>query len=304
MWKLENVTDRVWLGGSGRSGTTWLGNMLASIRGTAMLFEPLHAQHVRTPENLTPANGTASHRPYLRPSDPAPEWTRFVEGIFSGGKYLNRWTIFGGRGPYKHPTLLFDFVRPRRLLVKEIRSNFMLGWLHQQMQIKTIFLMRHPCATLASQNRAAWPNELDGFLGNSAMVEDHLRPYAEYLGTLESPWEIRSAFWSINNLIPLAQKTAGFPIHIVHYEDLVVDTEREVERIYNFLGWQLDAKDWRRVRRQIDKGVSGLKKVGTTEQLLGTWKEKLQQDEISCILNVAKNLGVTSYGDAIMPNRP
>src|SRR5687768_3041006 len=75
--------------GSGRSGTTWIGNTLAAAAGAFSIFEPL------APWGVAPlVRGDAlpgSPGTYLHPEGDFPEWAKLWSDIFSG-KATNSWT--------------------------------------------------------------------------------------------------------------------------------------------------------------------------------------------------------------------
>jgi hypothetical protein len=68
----------VWLGGSGRSGTTWLSRIMTSLPRSTLVFEPLHPILARPPKNLVPIIDRSHRRAYLRPAQEAPTWYQVV----------------------------------------------------------------------------------------------------------------------------------------------------------------------------------------------------------------------------------
>src|SRR5580700_9130932 len=75
--------------GSGRSGTTWIGDSLASANGCCSLFEPMNAEKVR--EVPTWGNNNGLPGPYLAPDEPAHCWRAYFENLLMG-RSSNVWT--------------------------------------------------------------------------------------------------------------------------------------------------------------------------------------------------------------------
>ena len=77
------------MAGSGRSGTTWVGNVLASCRGGVPVFEPL--KRSRCP--AVPLSAEAAEFPgrYLRLNAAHEDWRRYFEQVLSG-RIANIWT--------------------------------------------------------------------------------------------------------------------------------------------------------------------------------------------------------------------
>ena len=49
--------------------------------------------------------------------------------------------------------------------MKIIRGNLLLAWLVRNFEFPVLYLLRHPCAVVASRLRWNWPCDLDGVFG-------------------------------------------------------------------------------------------------------------------------------------------
>jgi len=120
---LENT---IFLAGSGRSGTTWIAELMNFDNSYRFIFEPLHI-------NRVPLAKPFGWRRYLRPDDDNPELLDSMKTIL-GGRFRNSWTDHFNRCWI-----------PKKRLVKEIRANLLLGWLHKHFpQVRIVLLLRHP----------------------------------------------------------------------------------------------------------------------------------------------------------------
>lgn len=303
---MRSVESRVWLAGSGRSGTTWLGLLLSVPRGTALLYEPLHSWYAKFPPDLTPPISIfdAGERPYFRPDANIPSWQAYIEHILDGG--FTRRTLFAGRRAHKRPHALWCALTGRRLVVKEIRTNLMLGWLARNFDLPIVLIVRHPCATVASQLHRKWGtkrNVIEVLLGQVELVQDHLQNDLARLtnDVLDTPVKQLAARWALENRIALETATHDDRILTVAYEDLVMEPRAELARIFRFLGWQITELDWRRVMASTGKGLSH---VLPPAEWLDRWQSRLSAQEIDDILAVVHSLGIDLYDEGKLPTRP
>ena len=126
---IYSPSDTVLVVGSGRSGTTWLGNMIGQWPGFLSLFEPFDYRHV--PEiNIT------SLRPYIRMNETSNPLDDIIRNVLLG-KYKNAWTL-------SENTRRFTW----RILIKDIRINLLLPYIRQRFGNRIIYIIRHPCATV------------------------------------------------------------------------------------------------------------------------------------------------------------
>lgn len=302
---MRSVESRVWLAGSGRSGTTWLGLLLAAPRSSALLYEPLHSWYAQFPPDLTPSISDAGDRPYFRTDAEMLSWKHYIEHILGGSGFTRR-TLFAGRRPHDRPHALWRALTGKRLVVKEIRSNLMLGWLARTFDLRIVLLVRHPCATVASQASRQWGtkrNVVEVLLRQPELVQDHLKEDLEQLtpAVLDTPVKRLAARWALENRIALEMAARDDRVLTVAYESLVMCPRSELERIFTFLGWDLSKSDWRRV---MPRSRKGLNYVVPPAELLGRWKSRLSAQEIADILAVVHSLGIDLYDEASLPTRP
>jgi hypothetical protein len=206
----------VFLAGTGRGGTTWVSAILNYDNRYRDMFEPFHSHYVRS-------SGRFVYTLYLRPEDNNTYFLTHARRILEGR--IRHWWI--------------DQANRRRIvthrLVKEVRANLWLKWLHSHFPgLPIILLLRHPCAVADSRLLLEWPTRLQMFLSQPELVQDHLLPLHDRLLALETPFERHIAVWCIQHAVPLRQFTAG-DIHLAFYESFVVEPEAEIRRLFAFL---------------------------------------------------------------------
>lgn len=278
---MQDPSHAILVAGSGRSGTTWLGNILAATPGTRVIFEPLDRR--RVPE----ASGLSLFT-YARPGQSYPEFYSLVERILTG-QVSNDWTNKEGV-----PLLYW------RILVKEIRGTLALGWIDDQFHPKIVYITRHPCAVVASRVKLEWETHLDEMLDQSELVEDYLEPFLEVIQSATTECRRHAAMWAIQNLVPLRQ----LPEHewcFVTYEQLVSHPVIESKAILDQLGMRTTMWTRRAIGRpsRVSREDSA---IILGRDPLTAWRQELSKSDVSDILAIVRDFGIRLYSEDPMPH--
>ncbi len=206
--------------GSGRSGTTWISNLVNYKNEYRDVFEPFHPRHVPLAQNIP-------YNIYLRPGETHSAIRAVAHALLSGA-FQNEWTNRNNRRR----------VATQRL-VKEIRLHHWLKWLAGEFpQMPIVFVLRHPLAVIESRRALAWAARLEIFLKRPELMQDQLAPFVSHIEQAltfpEQSLERNVFFWCIENYVPLRQFRAG-EMHIAFYENFVTEPENETRRLFNFL---------------------------------------------------------------------
>jgi hypothetical protein len=217
------MAEEIWVAGDGRSGTTWLANLINWQGRLRFLFEPFH------PLN-EPGMAPFGPFPYLRPGAAAPQFEAYTRSVFSP-EFQSEWSARFATGS------AFDGV-----LVKCIFSNLFLGWADRILpDVRKILLLRHPCAVAASKLSLSsqgwgWETQAARFPERAELREDYLLPHESLIRQVQDdPFQHYVLSWAILNKVPLQQMRED-RLHVVFYEDLCTDPERELRRLFHFLG--------------------------------------------------------------------
>jgi hypothetical protein len=222
--------DAVFLAGSGRSGTTWLSEVINYKGGYRYVFEPFNPARVS-------AFGHFRSKQYLRPDDTSEAFLEPARLALSGA-LKDPWTDrFNAR-----------FVARRRL-IKDIRANLLLLWMRANFPgMPIILLLRHPCAVVTSRLALGWKDNLDETMAQQELVEDFLLPVEAEIRAARDDFERHLFLWCIDNYVPLRQFAKG-EIHLVFYEDLLENSEEGLRSLFGFLGEDLDDSVYDRLGR-------------------------------------------------------
>lgn len=210
--------------GCGRSGTTWLADVVNYDNAFRIIFEPFR-------HDIGPAVACdLGYWPYRRPDDRPPDLVEQVRDVLTGG-WSSEWSDrFGSR-------------TSTRCLVKEIRAHFLLGWMRAAFpDMPMVFILRHPCAVAQSEMRlgwTGWDEPMAALRARPDLVADHLEPCLDVIHGASTTFERRIVLWCIRNIVPIHQLAQG-DASVVLYERLLVDPMGELRPLLSALGRPLD----------------------------------------------------------------
>lgn len=264
--------------GSGRSGTTWISEIINFDNRYRFIFEPIR------PEVL-PILKDMSHKQYLRPENNDQVFLDPIDKILHGrirNAYLD-----------KHNMRFFA----RQALIKIIRGHLLLCWIHRHYpMIPIVFLLRHPCAVVNSKIRIGWDTEeLESFLDQEDLVRDHLSPFVEEIRGASSEFERHIFIWCIENYVVLRQFPASGML-IMFYEDLCEAPETEVPRLFSYLGRDVDERALRFVQRQSATATRYHSPL--TRRDIGSWVQHISADQIESCVRILALFGLDALYDS------
>lgn len=277
----------VLVAGVARSGTTWVAELLASQARTRIMFEPFHAQVVEGFRQFP-------YFPYLRPEDENPALVEFTDAVLSGRLRDPGWV-----------DRRVDCLFPSDRVVKDVRVSLFLRWIHDRFpEVPIVFLLRHPCAVVASHLRLGWSVEADlrSMLSQSTLVEDHLLDQRALLGSLHSPLEQVAALWCIQNRIALRQCSGG-PISFLFYEDLAREPRAVIPHLFAAVGRDFDASAYVAHARHSDTVAPGSPLLARTDPTRA-WTSELSAEQVGRVLEIVEAFDLGHlYDDRGLPKR-
>ncbi len=275
-------SDVIVVAGTGRSGTTWLAQVMSRLLNHRLMFEPLDPRRVGLVKNM-------KYKRYLRPDASTPFHRRVFRKILEG-RVHEHWvnaanTVFWARGR----------------IVKTIRGNLLLKWFRERFRrVPIVFITRHPCAVVNSRLRVGWKGGLDGFMSQQALVEDHLKEYVDIISNASSDLEKTACLWCIENLVPLRTMEPDDWVFTT-YEWLYSEGWRELHRILREAGVEEEGEGFD-MHDTIAPTTREDSAVLTGRNPLTEWKHQLSEDEIARVLEIVDAFGLSSlYGPDVMP---
>lgn len=269
-----DYTKTVILAGSGRSGTTWVEEVINYQQDYRIIFEPFHSQK----NNLLKE---WNYRQYLRTENNDERFLIPTQKILSGNFRLH-WS-----DQYNEK---FFF---RKRLLKDIRIHLFLYWIkHHFPEIPIMLLLRPPCAVANSKLKLSWQTHLDDFLRQDDLVQDFLAPFKKYLENLTDPFEKHIAMWCIENYVPLKQFNSG-EILVVFYEHLCTDPKQEIEKIMLFLHNDFSSS----IFEQIKKPSALSRKespIVSGANLIDSWRKNVTETQVQKAVEILNIFGLNS----------
>jgi len=272
------------LAGSGRSGTTWVSDIINYDNRLRYLFEPFFGREV-------PAFRHFATRQYLRPECDDPRYLDPVRRVLTG-RIRNRWVDNLNRR-----------VVSRRRLVKDIRGCLLLAWIHRHFpEVPIVYLLRHPCAVAVSMGKMGWhPNLERLYLSQPELVEDYLAPYLDVIRSSSTPFEDRIVHWCVENFVALRQLDPAAS-HLCFYESFCTDPETECRRLFAYLGEPLDERAMAAITRPsaLSRKDSAIR---TGSDLLNSWKREVSEEERQTALHFLRAFGLDGiYSEESLPS--
>lgn len=215
---------KVWIIGDGRSGTTWLLDLLNTNRKLE-LFEPFHPYVM--PDSL---NYKALHYAHSLPTNHA--LVNYFKDVFNA-KLMHRRVHFNNR------SLLYT-----DLIVKDVFASLIAPAILPHLEnVKVIVIMRNPIDVIKSKLTTGarswyWGEDLEHLADNIELAKlltnkqkQHLKSISE-AGTVAQKYAL---IWCLNYFI-LFQCLAPRSYFLLKYENLLASPEETLLSINEFLG--------------------------------------------------------------------
>jgi hypothetical protein len=266
--------------GTARSGTTWLAEIIASQHPCRIMFEPFHSRQVSAYREF-------NYFQYLRPTEENSALFSYCQKVFSGDirhSWIDRQV---------------EHVLPKYRLIKEIRANLFLSWMHNFFpEIPILFMVRHPCAVVLSRMQLGWATDEDinSFLCQPRLIDDFLSDHLDVIKGATTPEEKHAVIWCVSNLVPIRQFGPG-SLNTVFYEKLTRYPMAEIPKIFQLLNHSYRDEVFAMVDRPsiTSRSINGNKRDNH-------WKSRLSLRQIDKILAIIERFRLDYiYGDSSEP---
>lgn len=297
--------------GAPRSGTTFVGKMLALPRDVAYVDEPFNSQ--------TGMQGIDTWFPYMHVSESDPN-EKLVKDILNGKtsfkssqlrpdatnpvRQLAR-ELFVSRENVEHKINAYNPIK-RRFLIKDPLACFASEYLHQKFDCHTLVVLRHPASTIASFKRLGWRFHLGELQKQTELMKHHLEPIIGHLDPdkIDNVEEWAHLWLSINKVLE-TYASRNKDMTIVRHEDLSSEPIKEFAGLYD----KYDLKFTPRVQEKIKahtgaenpaeptgNAVHVLKR--NSAENIKRWKKILTEKEIEIIREITEPFSQKYYTQA------
>jgi len=282
----NDYRNTVLLAGTGRSGTTWVADIINYKNDYRLMFEPFQVRKVDLVKHF-------KHGQYIRPDKKDEKFLLPAKQILSGRLKHTKWVD-------KHNRKVFC----RKRLIKTIHGNLMLKWIKVNFpEIPIILLLRHPGAVALSRLKLKhwdWIPDFKECISQTELIDEYLRPVKSHIDKINDLFDIHIFSWCIANYIPLRQFSPG-EIHILFYEKLCTNPEYEIRKLFSFLGKEYDKKVLEMLRRPSDLSLPQ-SAINTGHDLLSNYKKYLSAEQIQRANDILSLFGLDKiYSTEPMP---
>jgi hypothetical protein len=190
----------------------------------------------------------------------------------------------------KNTSELKEFVVKNVAVLRFIRLNLLVSWVVNQFNIpKPIYIIRNPYAVVASQlNHPAW--SAYNLNVKTKWFQEYFDAYQPQINEANSKVKKLALEWCMQNKDLLEGKLKG-KVHVVHFEDLILNPKICLEEMQNVWGISLPPSVYEELNKPSGS-TPGNEKFETKEDKLhhlSKWKNSLSEEEISDITQVLEN---------------
>ena len=285
----RDYRDTVLLVGSGRSGTSWIPEVLNFDRRYRYLYEPFHSMHVPLARHWLP-------RQYKRPDDDDAGHLALARAIFTG-------RLRNGYADSQNHCLV-----AHKRLVKDTRLQLALAWVARHFPgMPIIYLMRHPCAVVNSRVQLQRNSDIaKHLLSQPFLMADHLEPFRKEMERAKDDFEAQLFIWCVENYVPLKQLRST-EVHLLFYERICTDPRGELARLSAYLQQPFDelalaALDKPSVQARKYHG-GGTSAIVTGASLVDAWRQYVPADRVKRAVEILSMFGLDAiYAEDSMPH--
>lgn len=283
--------------GAHRSGTTWVGQMIALNKHVRYIHEPFNIDEPRI--------------------HPLKYWFEYVtmqdklekqNDIYKYIDELLNFNLHGVIKEFRSITGQRDLIRfiknsynriNKRPLIKDPIAIMSIDWLVKQFNASVVILIRHPAAFVASLKVKNWSHTFDHYLEQDNLMT-LLEPFADqiklYSQVKPNIIDQGILLWNISYYRVLQYKTQYPEWIYARHEDLSLNPVEEFNKIYN----KLDLDFTQKTENKIIKSTSATKESNLkrdSKKNIHSWKERLDDDEISRIKRETESIAQYFYDD-------
>lgn len=261
-----------WISGMPRSGTTWLSQIFASSPDVRLKFCPLFSYEFK---NLLDEKSSVD------------DWNKlFLDVYNTKSEYLDQNYL---RKDGLLPEFSIKRENPKHLFIKSTRfHNLIPHILVLNEEIRFLHLVRHPCATVHS-----WLTNPKEFPSDANPLVEWRTGNCRKTGLGEF-WGFDD--WKKVNLQALRlSKQYPLQFKILRYEDLVKDTEKYTQEIFEYfqIAYEKQTQDF--LEQSRSKHDSNKRSVFKDPQLNVNWKTMLDSSIVSQCLEELKGTELEQF---------
>jgi hypothetical protein len=291
--------------GFGRSGTTWIADIISKVTGKLILFEPIHPSVTDLAREFAYATITDNNSSELL--------RNFYDDVLNK-RHRKMW-LLRNHVPDRLEKISESFLNIlweecSIIGFKEIRANFMMEWYLNNLNAKIVFIVRHPCATVASIRgrrnfwEFGWPDSYHLFLEktiyNDYYKNHQVKNYLHVLEDADTDIAKYAVMWAITHAIALPELSKlGLPLF--YYENFYDRPFPSTKELFQYLGYDrvnihpsyLFTPSMTTLRTVHGLGV--MEEIVAQKGVAFFWDNVLSEKEADMVLDIVRSFGVNLY---------
>lgn len=267
------------LAGMGRSGTTWVGNIINYNNKYRVLFEPFWSGKVKEAEGF-------DYPLYLSPDCNNMIYAHQAK-IILAGKVRNNWIDRDNKRLFY-----------RHRMLKDIRCNLMIGWLRNVANNPPIVLtVRHPLQVAFSWLKLGWGKNFDIILSQKSLLEDFpVISHAKEKIDQHDFFEKIVFLWCVFHLTP-SEHLKKSDACTIYYENLITEPGREIAKLFQYLNHPVDMKKIKNILG-TNSSTNFLRRDLGKDNTLNGWKEEFSKKQIDRANYILAMFGMENIYDS------
>ena len=297
--------------GANRSGTTWVGEMLALSRRILWIYEPFNWQ-LAPPRIAGPCPFPTHFHAVTAGDDREAERyirRRLLASLASGRSFEAPGGGRAGAALRALGAIPGCLTGRRRALIKDPTALMSAEWMAERFGSRIVIVVRHPGAYVASIMRVDWPMNPETLLDQKAVTDrlpadlvDAARRYTE--GRTKRPgFDLRDTawFWTLLYAEVDRLRTAHPDWILVRHEDLSLDYLAGFRELYSEMGLPWNDGVEERISDHCRRG--NVKDPGSEIMVLKRdslstvtrWKDVLGEDDIAVVRDITAGVSDRFY---------
>lgn len=292
--------------GSHRSGSTWVGLMLACAHGVTYLHEPFNPQRRRGIRRGRFDNWYTCVCDENE-ADYAGHLVRCLQFKYNLGAELADIRCARDVARLVRDVMRFEHARllRHRPLWKDPIALFSAEWLARRFAMDVIVLIRHPAAFAGSLKSAQWSHPFGHFLNQPLLMKYHLKDCRSQIeAAAQRELNIVDQailLWNLTHRMILHYRETQPGWTFVRHEDISGRPVEEFRRLFAAVGLPFAPRVRRRIERYsaADGGSRGNARFRRdSRRNIASWKQRLTDTEIARIRNGTSDVARHFYSDA------
>ncbi len=292
---MRHPQNPILITGIHRSGTSWLGKMLALGGEVNLINEPFNCDSWFYSLNRL-----------------VDKWYLYIKNgleIESEAKFADQQLLNGHvKEVYSKKRLKYwvPFSRTGRPLIKDPIAAFSSEWLSHHFKMEAVKLLNHPAAFSASLKQMSWLFPFEDLLCQNSIMEEHLSSFRESTMSIKKSDIIQNAIliWNCVYSVLTTYLERNVKWASVKHEDLSKIPTDELEKLYN----KLNLPRENHVETKIFKFTFTNNSTSAPEgkahnlkrnssNLIKSWKNILSENEVEWIYQWTYNIWSNFYSD-------